>query len=227
MTASRRIWAFERGTLWARDLTGEAIAPTLPRVQAVFREVRRESAATLATAMGLPQAEPVLRRLASGRRCFAACVAHRIVAYGWVSQAAECIGELEREIQLPAGEAYIWDCVTLPPHRRQRLYSSLLTHVIAQLRREGVRRAWIGSSLGNGASIRGFANAGFRPVVVLICARLLKLSCLWTLGHRTAPDHLVHAARGSLTTDRENRWGPVAVGRSVSTQYLGCAQTEG
>ena len=227
MIISRHTWAFERGTLWAVELNRQTPSSVPPRLAAVFGEIHRESAEFLAAAMGLPQPEPVLRRLAAGRRCFGAWIEGRIAAYGWVSQAAECIGELEREIQLPAGEAYIWDCVTLPPYRRQRLYSALLSHVIAQLCREGMRRVWIGSSLGNGASIQGFANAGFRPVVVLIYARLLKLSCLWTLGHRAAPDHLVTAARRALTTDRERVWGPVMVGHYETARLPACAHVEG
>lgn len=227
MIISRHTWAFERGTLWAVELDRQTPSSVPPRLAAVFGEIHRESAQLLATAMGLPQPEPVLRRLAAGRRCFGAWIEGRIAAYGWVSQAAECIGELEREIQLPAGEAYIWDCVTLPPYRRQRLYSALLSHIIARLRSERMQRVWIGSSLDNQASIRGFANAGFQPVVSLVYARLFELRGLWMIRHRSAPDHLVHAARRSLTADGENWWGPVAVGRSVPTQYLRCVQTEG
>jgi ribosomal protein S18 acetylase RimI-like enzyme len=208
-------------------LGGGVVAPVLPRVEAVFAEIHRESAELLAAATGLLQPEPTLRRLAAGRRCFAARIEDRIVAYGWVSQSDECIGELEREIQLPAGEAYMWDCVTLPAYRRQRLYSALLSHILVRLHDESVQRAWIGSSLDNRASIRGFANAGFRPVVSLVYARLFELRGLWMIRNRSAPDHLVDAARQALTTDRENWWGPVAVGRSVSTQYLKCVQTEG
>ena len=227
MSTSRRTWAFERGTLWAVELDRSTPSPVPSRLAAIFGEIHRGSAELLATAMDLPHPEPVLRRFTTGRRCFAAWVADRIAAYGWVSQAAECIGELEREIQLPAGEAYIWDCVTLPPYRRQRLYSALLRHILLRLHDESVQRVWIGSSLDNRASIRGFANAGFRPVVSLAYARLFELRGLWMIRHRSVPDHLVHAARQSLTTDRENWWGPVAVGRSVPTQHLRCAQTEG
>jgi len=224
---SRHTWAFERGTLWAVELNRQTPSSVPPRLAAVFREAHRESAEFLAAAMCLPQPEPVLRRLAAGRRCFGAWIEGRIAAYGWVSQAAECIGELEREIQLPAGEAYIWDCVTLPPYRRQRLYSALLSHIVARLHGQSVQRVWIGSSLDNRASIRGFANAGFRPVVTLVYARLSELCGLWLIRHRTAPDHLVHAARRALTTGREHWWGPVAVGRLEPAHHLKCVQIEG
>ena len=237
MIASRRRRAFERGALWAMDLAGsgkgsplpqQRAAPTLvlPHVAAVFGEVRRESAELLATAMGLPDPEPILRRFATGRRCFAVWVEDQIAAYGWVSQAVECIGELEREIQISADEAYIWDCVTLPLHRRRRLYSTLLSYIAAQLRGEGVRRAWIGSSLGNRPSIRGFANAGFQPVVTLIYARFFNLCCLSVIGHPTASGELIVAARRALTADGERAWGSFVVGRSGPTQFPACAQIE-
>ncbi|HKZ86534.1 MAG TPA: GNAT family N-acetyltransferase [Anaerolineae bacterium] len=227
MIISRHTWAFERGTLWAVELDRQTPAPVPPRVAAVFREAHRESAELLAAAMGLPHSEPVVRRFTTGRRCFAAWVSDRIAAYGWVSQAAECIGELEREIQLLPGEAYIWDCVTLPSYRRQRLYSALLSHIVARLRSESVQRVWIGSSLDNRASIRGFANAGFRPVVTLVYARLFELCGLGAIRHRTAPHQLVNAARRVLITDREHWWGPVAVGRSEPAHHLKCVQIEG
>lgn len=224
---SRRAWAFERGTLWVAELDGEIASPVLPNLEAGFGEVRRESAELLAAAMGLPNPEPVVQRFAAGRRCFAAWVADRIAAYGWVSQGVECIGELERKIHMSPGEAYIWDCVTLQPYRRRRLYSALLSHVLVALRREGVQRAWIGSSLDNRPSIRGFANAGFQPVITLLYARLFNLRCVWMIGHRAAPGPLVAAARRALTTEHERVWGVVAVGRSNPVRFPECIQIEG
>jgi len=227
-----RAWAFERGRLWAMDLANggqphvAAPAPVMPRVAAVFGEIRRESAVLLAAAMGLPDPEPALRRLATGRRCFAAWVEEQIAAYGWVSQSAECIGELEREIQIQADEAYIWNCETLPPHRGQRLYSALLSHIVAVLRGEGVRRAWIGSSLGNWPSIRGFVNAGFQPAVTLNYVRLFNLRCLWVNDHPTAPGRLIALARQALAAERERAWGSLVVGVSRPAQLTACAQIE-
>jgi len=223
-------WAFERGTLWAMDLPGEGqphgAAHVPPRIPAAFGEIHRESAESLAAAMGRPGPEPVLRRFATGRRCFAAWIEDQIAAYGWVSQAAECIGELEREIQIQANEAYIWDCGTLPSYRRQRLYSALLSHILVKLHGEGVRRVWIGSSLHNRPSLQGFATAGFQPVVTLIYARIFNLRCLWMIGHRAAPGPLVTATRRALTADHERMWGPLVIGRSGPAQLKACTQIE-
>ena len=226
MTISRRGLAFERGTLWAVELDGETTSLVLPRVAAVFGEVHRERAEPLAAAMDLSDPDPVLRRFATGRRCFAAWIEDRIAAYGWVSQVAECIGELERNIHVSPDEAYIWDCATLPPYRRQRLYSALLSHILVKLHGEGVRRIWIGSSLDNRPSLQGFANAGFQPVVTLMYARIFNLRCLWMIGHRAAPGPLVSAARRALTADHERMWGPLVIGRSGPAQLKACTQIE-
>src|SRR5262245_53841176 len=132
--ASRRYWVFERGALWTIDLRDPAPAPVLPHIAATFGEVRQDTSDLLAPAMGLVDSGLVLQRFASGRRCFAAWVAGAIASYGWVSRGTECIGELERPIRMREGEAYIWDCATLPLHRRKRLYSTLLGHVALVLR---------------------------------------------------------------------------------------------
>src|SRR5262245_59347684 len=118
--AAQRHWAFERGALWTMNLQDPAAAPVLPQVVAALGEVQQDTATALAAAMGLADPALVLRRFASGRRCFAAWVAGAIASYGWVSRGRECIGELERPIRLRDGEAYIWECATLPPHRRKR-----------------------------------------------------------------------------------------------------------
>lgn len=215
-------WAFERGTLWVMELTGGGAATASPRAAVLFGEACRESAGAVAAAMGLPDPEPIRQRFATGRRCFVARIEDQIAAYGWVSQIAECIGELEREIQIRAGEAYIWDCVTLLPYRRRRLYSALLSHMALKLGGEGVRRVWIGSSLHNRPSIRGFANAGFQPVVTLLYLRLFNVCCLRLAGHSTAPGELVTAARRALTASHERAWGGILVGVSGPAPLTAC-----
>ena len=203
-----RAWAFERGRLWAIDLDGEALskAGSEPRLAAVLDQVARENAARLARAMGLPDSGPVLRRFASGRRCFAARAGDQIAAYCWVSQAPECIGELEHEIRVPPDEAYIWDCATLPAFRQKGLYSALLRHILVTLQGEGLRRAWIGSALDNRASQRAFARAGFRPAINIVYLRVLQLSFMRLTGDPTASGQHAAAARRMLTQEGERAW---------------------
>lgn len=213
MTGTQRRWAFERGTLWVLELSDETPS-ILPRCPATFGEVQRECVESLAIANGLPDPEPILRRLDTGRRCFVAWLAGQIAAFGWLTRGPEWVGELEREFHIQADEAYIWDCATLPAYRGQRLYSALLSHITTKLRGEGVRRVWIGASLDNQLSLRGFANAGFQPVVRLTYTRLFNLSCMWLTRYPTAPDPLVNAACRVLIAKHEHTVGFLVIGYS-------------
>jgi ribosomal protein S18 acetylase RimI-like enzyme len=155
------------GRMWMIDLAGSW--PTLqPAIPATFDRVGSETADALAAAMGLSGTGEVRRRLDSGRRCYGAWVGGELAAYGWVSFNEEGIGSLELTVRLLPGEAYIWDCATLPAFRRHSLYSALLTHILSALRDEGLRRAWIGADLANAPSQAGIARAGFLDVVDVV-----------------------------------------------------------
>ena len=209
----RRPWAFERGTLWAIDLDVPAAAaaaaaaatpaPPAPLAGAAFGAVRSADVAELDKVMGPSGHQEAGARLASGRRCYVARVAGVIAAYGWVSQGRESIGELERELHMRPGEAYIWDCATLPAFRRRGLYSALLRYIVGVLRAEGMRRLWIGASLDNTPSLRSFAAAGFQPVLRLVYLRVLGVRGNWLVGAAAAPPALVVDARRALGADRE------------------------
>lgn len=203
----RRPWAFERGTLWALELDDPSPAlPAPSSADATFSEVVAgddAALAAIAAAMGAADPGAMRERLASGRRCFVATVEGRVAAYGWVSQGTERIGELERTMLMAPGEAYIWDCATLPVFRRRGLYGALLRHINGLLRDEGLRRLWIGASLDNTPSILGFRSAGFQPVITLAYLRVLGLRHIRFVGDATAPPALVAEARRALIGGRE------------------------
>jgi GNAT superfamily N-acetyltransferase len=160
--------------------------------------------AAVEAAMGA-EAPLVGLRLARGCRCFAARKGGATAGYGWLSSGPEWIGELGLEIRPPAGEAYVWNCVTLPQHRRQGIFRSLLIHVAARARAEGISRLWIGSvdPVGEPALLQ----AGFVPVLSL---RVLTLGGWRWLGVRAAPasaPELVSAAHAALGTGRPLRSG--------------------
>src|SRR5271165_5526143 len=172
-------WAYARGVLWAMDLDGTGPTVVAPHVAATFGEVSHDDAAELATAMGLSNNHDVRQRFDSGSACFAAWVDGRIATYGWVSWGTERIGELERSLRMQPDEAYIWDCATVLPYRRRGLYSALLGRIAMWLRDQGMHRVWIGASLRNHPSIRGFAAAGFQPAIRLTHVRALNLRRVW------------------------------------------------
>jgi hypothetical protein len=192
------LWAFERGTLWVRECGRDDAALVVPPIEVVLSEAHPSDLAALASAMGLADMTEVQRRFDSGRRCFVVLVGDSIASYGWVSRDVESIGELERSFRMAPDEAYIWDCATLLPYRGKRLYCALLDHMVTALCREGTRRIWIGASLDNTPSIRGFAAARFRPVLQMTYLRLLGIRRVWMTGDSAAPPALVTRARACL-----------------------------
>ena len=150
--------------------------------------------------------ELVAARLARGCRCFALHVQGRLAGYGWLSAGPEWMGELSLEIRPAPGEAYVWNCVTLPEHRRQGLFRALLLGILRVAAREGTRRLWLGSidRLGESA----VAGAGFSPVLRLNVLDLPGLLWLSVRGVEGADQLLVEEARRSLGEGARLRSGP-------------------
>jgi GNAT superfamily N-acetyltransferase len=92
-----------------------------------------------------PDGDLVTQRLARGCRCYVAQIDETIAGYGWLSVGPEWIGEVELEIKPRPGEGYIWNCVTVPGHRRKGVFRSLLRGISARAGNEGLKRIWIGS----------------------------------------------------------------------------------
>lgn len=127
-------------------------------------EVTEANAAVLRTAMA-PDGELVDLRLARGCRAFAVFAGSEVAAFGWLSTGSEWIGEVGLEIRLHEGEAYAWNCVTLPAHRHRGYFRGLLDTVVGTARAEGLRRLWIGAV--DGGAISAVVGAGFTPVLDL------------------------------------------------------------
>lgn len=197
------------GVIWALNLD-EPVPVINPLIPATFRRVGPESMPALAEAVGGDASGEILKRFETGRRCYAAWVADKLAAYGWVSFNEEHIGELNLRLTLRPGEAYIWDCATLPSYRQHYLYSALLVHILEELRTEGLCRVWIGADLENVASQRGIACAGFRPVADLLIARVLTLRSVWVQGRLDVPEHLVAEARRAFLNNRDRVWQAAA-----------------
>ncbi len=201
------------GTIWALDLA-EDVPFVFPVVFADFERVGPEAAGELAAAMDGATASEVRTRFAGGKRCYGVRVKGKLAAYGWVSFEEEFVGELRLRLKLLPGEAYIWDCATLPEFRRHRLYSSLLSYILSDLRFGQFRRAWIGANLDNEPSQRGIARAGFHHVANLQVERVLGMRMVWVEGWPGAPETLVEEARRVFLGDRDKVW-QAAVTRAV------------
>lgn len=224
------LWAYQKGVLWVLDISAtqenEKALPKQvePRIPVMFEEIPLNDALGSAADLGFANVEQLRRRFSPRRRCFVARFEGEIAAYGWVSTGAECVGEMEREIQLQLGEAYVWDCFTWPDYRRQRLYSSLLSYINTKLADEGYRRVWIGSNLENRPSLKGFANAGYRPVVHITYLRLGGLSSLWVSRQDEVPLQLASRAREAFSLETERIIGPLVLGWTNPANLQTCLE---
>jgi ribosomal protein S18 acetylase RimI-like enzyme len=193
------------GTIWMLNLD-ESLPIVNPLMPATFRRIGPESTSALASTLNVDASTEILKRFENGRRCYTAWAEDKIAAYGWVSLDEEFIGELKLRLKLLKGEAYIWDCATLPEFRQRHLYSALLVHILRELQAEGLCRVWIGADLENIASQRGIARAGFHHIADLVVDRVLALRQVWVQGHPDVLDHLVAEARRVFLNDRDKVW---------------------
>jgi len=128
------------GTLWLLDLSEPLLIGPLPRVEVHFQRAGSEAAFSLSQAMGFSSPEEVYKRLDGGKHCYIGIVDGILATYGRVTFDKELIGELRLHIHLPSGEAYIWDCATLPEYRVLPLYPSLVWHIVRDLQARGLKR---------------------------------------------------------------------------------------
>ena len=193
------------GTIWMLNLDQEP-RPVAPRLHAEFRRLTPDLAPALASSTGSLTSTEITKRLESGRQCYAAWVDGQVMAYGWVSLDEESIGELNLRIKLLPGEAYIWDCATLPAFREKGLYSALLIYTLGELRLQGLCRAWIGADHDNVASQKGMRRAGFQHVADLVIERVLAMRQVWVMGLPGVPESIVAEARRAFLNDRDKVW---------------------
>jgi ribosomal protein S18 acetylase RimI-like enzyme len=182
-------WSYQRIALWCADLA-PLPAGTMP--EADCRVVGPQAIQALAAATGLTTAALAARLETSS--CYGGWDGGQIVAYGWVSEQPTAIGELDAGVEPPAGESYIWDCATVPTHRRRGWYRRLLGYLLAELAGRGTRRAWIAAYAGNEGARRVLLGSGFRPVLTVHRARVWRVERRWMRAHSGAPAADVDAA---------------------------------
>jgi GNAT superfamily N-acetyltransferase len=166
----------------------------------VIEETGPETAAEIAGVMGA-EGDLVEARLDRGCRCLAVRSGGEVAGYGWLSTGPEWIGELGLEIRPAPGEIYVWNCVTLPAHRRRGLFRALLQTAVGSARREGLGRLWIGTVDGVGES--AVADAGFAPVLSIDLVEVSRLGWLSVRSAAGADAVAVAAALASLAGQRE------------------------
>jgi GNAT superfamily N-acetyltransferase len=182
------------GTVWTLH-QDQPIARIQPQVDARFSRLDSQSAEILAEAAGTEDAaQEFQRRFHQGKQCYSAWIDNRLAAYGWVSFDVEYVGELDLILTLLPGEAYIWDCVTVPDFRRKGLFTALLGYMVEALRQEHIERIWIGADLSNQPSQHGIDRAGFQRIVDLATGPDAAVSRYIVLPYTGVPNTLVNAA---------------------------------
>ncbi len=196
------------GILWMLKLDVSAFSQPIsliPGMATTFQRIDLESVLSLSKAMRLEDTTVVQSRFALGRLCYAGLVEGEIATYGWVTLDEEPIGELGLSIRMKAGEAYIWDCVTLPAYRGQHLYPALLAYMLAELSARGLRRIWIGTDADNVASQKGIAIAGFQALIDVGIRRTAMGRTLWMRKRAGASEQDALDARQALVGHIEVR----------------------
>jgi GNAT superfamily N-acetyltransferase len=156
-----------------------------------------------------PEGDLVAERLARGCRCFAAWWGDELVGYGWLSRGPEWIGEVELQISPGSGEAYVWNCVTLPAHRRKGVFRALLISISAHARGEGLARLWVGSVAIPAEKAMG--PSGFQPALRLDSTVIRGMRWLKVMRADGANPSLEEAARQVLSVGRR----PLRLGTSI------------
>jgi GNAT superfamily N-acetyltransferase len=141
----------------------------------------------------------VATRLARGCRCFGVSRDGELAGYGWLSTEPEWIGELELEIKPRPGEAYVWNCYTLAPHRRRGVLRALLAGIRARAQAEGMKRVWIGSVAI--PAERAFGPSGFSPALAMTSTRFAGIQLLQVGPAPGAEPALVTAAHQAVATN--------------------------
>ena len=146
-------------------------------------------------------------RFERGCRAFALTQRGEVVSYGWVSAGREWIGELSLDITPSAGEAYIWNCFTLEPHRRRGHYRAVLEGIVSTARAEGLGRLWIGSV--DVPAEKADVDAGFVRVLQFEVEHSGSTRRLKAAAAPGAEARLVEDARARLGLRSDTDVGPV------------------
>jgi GNAT superfamily N-acetyltransferase len=156
-----------------------------------------------------PEASLVKPRFARGCRCFAVIIDGAIAGYGWLSTGPEWIGELQLEIRPRQGEAYIWNCVTLPERRRQGIFRSLLAGISNEARLGDLSRVWIGTV--QIPAEKAMRPAGFRAALTFTTLRAAGLHVMVASPAADKNLSLISGARAVL----DSRGSSIRMGVSI------------
>jgi GNAT superfamily N-acetyltransferase len=117
----------------------------------------------------LAQLEPaeVTERMCQANQAYVAYIGTEPAAYGWSAARTGAISELAFDFEIPPGNRYLWDFVTMPAWRGHGIYPRLLQAILTA-EQSRAQRFWIGHTADNNASQHGIVKAGFQLVEALV-----------------------------------------------------------
>lgn len=121
--------------------------------------------------------EEIVSRMEQANQAYVAYVRHQPIAYGWSAAQIGAIYELDLVFEIPPGNRYLWDFVTLPEWRGCGVYPRLLQAIIEQ-EQPAAQRFWVGHTADNHASRQGILKAGFQTVEALVRTSACQLKVL-------------------------------------------------
>lgn len=135
---------------------------TAPKEMSNLSIQKEFDVSVLASLMNLEE-QKIRKRFEEGNEAWVVKLDGRPVSFGWVGRNRVLIGELSKEIDIPKGNAYLWNFRTLEPHRGKGYYVQLL-RTILETEEKICERLWIISAPENQSSYNGIIKAGFQPV---------------------------------------------------------------
>lgn len=123
--------------------------------------VPRAKLAQLATIGPFDRAE-CEERLVRGDRCYGVWSDGELAHYSWVQdRGTHPIEAAGIDVDIPAGELWIYNCRTADAQRGKGIYPRVLQRIVDDYFRAGASTVWIYTSEANVASQRGILKVGF------------------------------------------------------------------
>jgi len=110
--------------------------------------------------------EDIADRFEFGHRAYVAWLDGAPASFGWAAMQGAAIGELKLSFEVPIGDCYLWNFVTLPAFRGRGVYPRLLDEIVKAESREA-DQFWIVYAPENRASGTGIRKAGFTDLAEL------------------------------------------------------------
>jgi ribosomal protein S18 acetylase RimI-like enzyme len=151
-----------------RDAGGES--PAAPGLE--MRLAGPSDAPRYARDIGTDSARTFVRRLAVASGCYIVLEGDHIVHATWIGRGPVWTRELDRCVEPPPADAYVYESFTIESARGRGLYPMALRAICAHLGSDAAR-VWVGVESSNLASLRAVTKAGFEAAAVVAYRRRL------------------------------------------------------